>query len=468
MLRISVTAPPKRLRLIHTAIVSILTMVPIAAQADFSVSKKATKNVSCSGGVCTATAKQASLNTDELTSMLASGDVTVKTGGGAVTIQVLDGFSWTSTHRLTLDANKTVGFHQPVIVAGPGAVTISYNDGGTDGDLKFFPGGTLDFWDLNSSLVINGNTYELKKDLRTLGNSVARHPSHHYALVKDYDATDDGTYSSSPVQTHIKGTFEGLGHTIANLSIHSPFDRCVGLISHVAETGAVRDVIVSGITIRPSRHRYARLGAVAGCNDGVIANSSAQGTMSGWWVGGLVGYNEGLITDCAASATVTGKFAGGLVGISDGTILRSHASGRVHGQFLRRRVNIVLFAGGLAGVAYAISQSYATGPVMVDNGYFVNPRQYSGAGGLIGHALGPISDSYASGAVTGGAYDTIGGLVGRDDAPTIRSSYGVGLVSGATDGSSYDGGVAGWVDAGNSFAATYWDLDTSGRDQACG
>ena len=63
--------------------------------------------MSCAAGVCTATAKKAILNVDDLTAMLAAGDLIVKTGGGAITIQVLNGFSWTSTNRLTLDVTNT-------------------------------------------------------------------------------------------------------------------------------------------------------------------------------------------------------------------------------------------------------------------------------------------------------------------------------------------------------------------------
>ncbi|MBV9571985.1 MAG: hypothetical protein JO056_12160 [Alphaproteobacteria bacterium] len=65
-------------------------------------------------GVCTATAKSANLNASDLTQLLADGDATVNTGGGAVDIAVRDGFSWTSTNRLTLDAIRSVEIRKPV------------------------------------------------------------------------------------------------------------------------------------------------------------------------------------------------------------------------------------------------------------------------------------------------------------------------------------------------------------------
>ena len=54
----------------------------------------------------------------------------ITTGAGAVTITVMSPFSWTSASRLTLDTYFNVSFRAAVAVAGTGAVTITYNDGG--------------------------------------------------------------------------------------------------------------------------------------------------------------------------------------------------------------------------------------------------------------------------------------------------------------------------------------------------
>src|SRR5436305_90317 len=77
------------------------------AQADLVISGHVTTNVSCVNGTCTATAANAVLNVGDLTSMLAAGDLKVQTGGGATNIVVAAGLSWTSTSRLTLDADQT-------------------------------------------------------------------------------------------------------------------------------------------------------------------------------------------------------------------------------------------------------------------------------------------------------------------------------------------------------------------------
>src|SRR6476646_5742895 len=131
------------------------TGVPFFAHAAVEISTKPTRNMSCSAGLCSPTAAKAVLNVTDLTNMLASGDVTVNTGSGATNIVVKDGFSWTATSRLTLDAMQSVEFDKKVTVAGTGAVTITTNDGGSGGDLLFGDKGNLTFWDLSSSLMIN-------------------------------------------------------------------------------------------------------------------------------------------------------------------------------------------------------------------------------------------------------------------------------------------------------------------------
>ena len=80
------------------------------------------------------------------------------------------------------------------------------------------------------------------------------------------------------------------------------------------------------------------------------------------------------------------------------------------------------FVGPLAGSNLGtVSQSYATGSV----------SGYGCIGGLVGsNDFGVISSSYATGSVSGGKY--IGGLAGCNNDGAIRSSYATGSVSGDT------------------------------------
>ena len=95
-------------RSVPLALVSALLSAG-TAQAALVISHDATKNVTCSGGVCQPTAQDAVLNTGDLTSMLLDHDLTVQTGNGdgtAAGISIIDGFSWTDNNRLTLDQTK--------------------------------------------------------------------------------------------------------------------------------------------------------------------------------------------------------------------------------------------------------------------------------------------------------------------------------------------------------------------------
>jgi hypothetical protein len=96
----------------------------------------------------------------------------------------------------------------------------------------------------------------------------------------------------------------------------------------------------------------------------------------------------------------------------------------------------------------AISNSYATG--RVTGGAII--------GGLIGtNDRGTISNSYATGSVTGG--DDVGGLIGTNDSGTITNSYATGSVTGYGD---WSGGLLGFTSA-SSITASFFDTQTTGQ-----
>src|SRR2546429_218368 len=75
-------------------------------------------------------------------------------------------------------------------------------DGGKNGEFVILPeNGSVQFWDLNSSLVIDGQSYTLVGDIKTLAADIAANPSGFYALAKPYDASADGVYHSAPIST---------------------------------------------------------------------------------------------------------------------------------------------------------------------------------------------------------------------------------------------------------------------------
>ena len=454
------------------------------SRASVEISSAPTKHMRCSAGVCAPTHKRAVLNATDLANMLAASDVKVVTGNGAVTITVASSFSWTSASRLSLDAALNVSFAAPVTVAGPGGLSIVYNDGGSGGDLLFFPGAKVDFWDLSSSLTINGNSYVLVGSIATLAADVAHTSSGYYALAADYDASADTSWPI-PVFT---GTFEGLGHQISNMTLS---DAPSGRKKHpqpnfglFATTGPafIRDLNLAHVvfSVHPVKHAYygalvgyfggyinhvtadvdfameggsCGAGGLVGLNSATIENSSTTGSISGCsGVGGLAAVSYGYIINSSSSVAVAGhglSAVGGLVDLNFGYIIRSHATGSVSGTDV----------GGLVSqnfCSFLIDQSYATGDV-------------SGselAGGLIGYNAAIVSNSYATGAVHAKRSATAGGLVGsaNDDGncfatSALSNSYSTGMVSGA----GMLGGVIGNDNTStNENSGVYWDLDTSG------
>jgi filamentous hemagglutinin family protein len=183
------------------------------------------------------------------------------------------------------------------------------------------------------------------------------------------------------------------------------------------------------------------VGGLVGYNmGGTIRNSYSKSTVTGLVSdnsesnksGGLVGYNDkdSTITNSYATGAVSGEESvGGLVGYNQGTVESSYATGAVSGASLD--------LGGLVGtnVVGTISNSYSKGTVTGKGGS-------SRVGGLVGYNTrweenaedptgdAPISNSYATGAVSG--YAEVGGLVGYNEGK-ISSSYATGAVSGSID-----------------------------------
>ena len=308
-----------------------------AAQAAVVISNGKTRHMSCASGVCASTAKKATLNATDLANMLASADVKVATGDGAVSITVMDSFSWTSTHRLSLDAQENVSFHAPVSVAGTGAVTIATGDGIAGGTLVFFPGGSVDFWDTSSSLVVNGTSFTLVNDIATLANGIAANPSGAYALAKNYDASVDGAYHQAAIGTVFAGTFEGLGHAIENFQPFALNDNAA-LFSEIGPGGMVRDIGLVNLSASGA-HFYASGIAYQIDAGGVLAGASVTGFVQSG--SGLVALNSGTIVDSTTDVTVTNGSA--FAARSDGMILRCHASGSISEQYAGE-------VGGLVGL----------------------------------------------------------------------------------------------------------------------
>jgi len=483
------------------------------AHAAITITTHKTKNESCTAGVCTPTGPNANIRVKDLEKLLAHSDMKIVTGQGATSIGILDPLTWASHHRLTLDANQSIHVRAPVVVEGTGGVTLITNDGGTGGDYDFdtTTSGSLTFWDTGSSLIVNGASFTLVKDIATLASGIAANPSGNYALANGYDASADGVYANAPVQTTVGGTVEGLGNPISNLTIIAHLNNgpiYAGLF--VRSAGTLRDISLNAVNISTRVNQTGYGGALAIYNDGNIAHASVTGKIamvSALDVGGLVYANQGHIAQSSVDMTVQGDHVGGLAwtNSASGTIEASFANiagqgiddvgglvttnnGSIGSSYATGTISTQTFAGGLVDTnsgaivlchaAVANTANQAGGLVMFNSGriaqsYATGPSVGAGNGGLVGALLpgGTIAQSYATGSVTQEQSSTgfEGGLVGYDIAQngrvTISEVYSTGSVFGGESQRKRVGGLLGTDSKQGAHAQNaYWNLDTSGID----
>lgn len=238
-------------------------------------------------------------------------------------------------------------------------------------------------------------------DLQGMNGDVGKH----YVLGADIDASATSAWNSNagfdPVgksPTPFTGTFDGLGHVIAGLTINRPGEAQAGLFG--SSTGArLRNVGLENVEIRAS----SSVGALSGYCD---ANCEISGSFA-----------AGNVTALAGSA-------GGLVGMSFGTIRNSYATGTVAGAN----------AGGLLGSCLnntcSVTGSYASGSVTATGagGGLVGWRPNSGVINTSHYATtdaggGPINNAGATGgAWSGNSYGTAAALVQLQTLSTFTTA----------------------------------------------
>jgi hypothetical protein len=192
-----------------------------------------------------------------------------------------------------------------------------------------------------------------------------------YTLMSDLDSTTPGYEEiASPMANGgrgwepigwtdvepiypFKGTFDGQGHEIHDLFIHSSYFRELGLFG--LSGGVIKNIGVVNATVTAVDALC--VGALVGDHSGTISNSYSTGNVSGdedyGCVGGLVGDNYGTVSDSYSTASVIGSGCiGGLVGVNfQGTVNNCYSNGNVNGEDC---------VGGLVGgnIEYTVSNSF--------------------------------------------------------------------------------------------------------------
>jgi len=326
-----------------------------------------------------------------------------------------------------------------------------------------------------------------------------------YVLGTDIDASVtagwNGGAGFDPIgdrDTRFTGLFDGLGYTIAGLTIARPDADVAGLVGALGSNGVVRNVGLLGGSVSGGHD----VGSLVGLNqhgtiDNVHSSANVSGRGSDARIGGLVGGSSGVITNAYATGDVTGigdhsvatnsafpsVDVGGLVGSNSGSITNVYATGDV--TVTNTDASISVDAGGLAGATFggAITNAYATGNVnginqvgglVGFNGGRLDSVYASGnvigtggnVGGLVGENTGVVQNAYATGSVSG--TDAVGGLVGVSKGLIADGSLTDVYATGHVSGSTKVGGLVGSNQGGSFVTHGYWDTTTTGQSAGVG
>ena len=384
-----------------------------------------------------------------LSSRLGAGNVSITTaaGTGNGDIFVNGAVSWNAPTKLTLSAARNININQSITAQNAtGSVALEYGQaalasGNTavynvNAPVNLQAGNNFTTKLGSNGSVINGSliNYKVITSLGAAGSTtgidlqgIVGNLGGNYVLGSNIDASATTGWNRgagfAPIGngTQFTGKFDGLGHTISNLTINRPSNNYVGLFGLTGSAGVIKNVgLIGGSTVGQFF-----VGALSGWSLGSIINSYATGSVSGsQQVGGLVGRTSGgSITSSYASGNVSGNssFTGGLIGANQGVVNNAYAMGKVSGA---------AYVGGLMGYNdRVVTNTYAKGSV----------SGTSFVGGFSGYNLGSISQSYW-------------------DTTTSGQSSGFGYSSTGT------AGATGKTTAEMQQAATFagWDIDAVG------
>jgi filamentous hemagglutinin family protein len=390
-----------------------------------------------------------------LSTELGGGNIQIQsTSGGAGTsgnINVNDTVNW-SANQLTLTAQNNININTTMNGSGTASLALQYGQGalaaGNTSSYILAPNAQINLPagnNFSTQLGSNGSTvnYTVITGLGAAGSTTGTdlqgingNLSGDYVLGASIDATSTsgwnggtglapiGSNSSGTSATQFTGLFDGLGHTISNLTINSTNSNYVGLFGYVGSAGIVRNAGLTGS------------GSISGAG---ITGSAAI------YVGGLVGANYGTIANSYVAESVSGTGGTGGAGSSGN---RGSYGGGTGGSGGTGGVGSNAYVGGLVGYSHgSISASYATGSVSAIGGKG-GAGGKGGTGGNSGYGQGGTGGTGGAGGTGGNAY--VGGLVGwNSNNGNIGSiSHATGSVTG-TAGAGGNGGAGGTGGAGS-------------------
>ena len=382
--------------------------------------------------------------------------------------------------------NLTGNLVSSLTVGKAGTVDVGPNltvDYGTSGKLNLLAATQLNY---NGSIFKVINTLGAATDKATDNNFTLQGLAYdddnvatstmlagNYVMGMDINASETASWNAGkgfmPIGSTIgangfEGRFDGLGHSVINLSVNNPtnaggYGVAAGLFENVVVPQFVGNVGLVGGRISSTVSAGGLVGVAVQANlTNIWSSAAVYSTVDSMFdgVGGLIGsVVDVTVSKSHASGNVSGvRSVGGLIGLITATgsasnlVSNSYATGKVSGSGLS--------VGGLVGYGYGFANTgvitlqnvHANGAVSVDGNY---------GGGLVGKArYNSISNASATGNVTGAnSANSLGGLVGFSSQTQFSYGEASGNVTGAGDniggliGSAAYGGVSNSAAFGN-------------------
>lgn len=399
----------------------------------------------------------------QLSNFLNNTDITIQSVDGGTAgngdIFVNDSVAWSSGNTLELFAERNIEINASIDASqgAGGKLTLLYGQGAVAaGNTAYYrinaPASLQAGQNFSSQLGSDGatRTFNVITDAITLQNI---NSSSDYALGAGIDLSAIPNWT--PLGSY-QGTFEGLGNTIANLTVNTANNA--GLFASLSANGTIQNLTLANVDITGVDF----VGAVAGYLSGRLNNVRIEGSVTGNdFVGGVAGMaNSGNSSKLASleavvtNITVTGNnYVGGLVGSNAFSLIhRSASSGTVTG---------VQRVGGLVGLSDAgggntlsgITHSYSTATVYGE----------AAVGGLVGYLTrSKLESSYASNSVSlinGSSSAMIGGLLGSGSALNSWYNIDANNSTGLRDRNVY-GRTATQIIGSNTWDSGIWAFVT--------
>ena len=257
--------------------------------------------------------------------------------------------------------------------------------------------------------------------------------------------------------TGTSSNFE-LSFTSSSSTNWSNYINIGGLVGYL--DGGISSITNAAVTADINMWYGESIGGLIGNSRGTISvsNSTADFKLvmeNGRYIGGITGYtdtnNNSTIMNCATSVEMNLTYGYDIGGINGyyGNILNSNAEGSITITTSGHHIGGLIGSQGPAYSATCISDSHASVDLNIADGEYV--------GGLAGRMSQDITNSYATGNISGGA-DYVGGLVGSGDG-NITNSYATGNISGG----ARIGGVVGENSSSSNYTNCYATGNISGN-----